>query len=124
MSNFDIVEIVRKMNIKNFRGVFMADELPNNPLTNECAVVNLDESRNEGTHWVCYWKEGNVSYIFDSYGGRPSKEIVTYLKNTRIFYNDKRIQDFNTVICGHLCLFVLNELSNDKSFDEVLNMLV
>ena len=30
---------------------------PNRPLYNESAIINLDDSRGPGTHWVAYKKK-------------------------------------------------------------------
>lgn len=97
------------MNIKNFRGVFMRDSLPNKPLKNECAIVNLDSQQNDGTHWTAYCKKSNIVYYFDSYGNLPPpKELVRYFgSNVKIHYNNLKYQDFQTNICGQLCITFL-----------------
>lgn len=47
---------------------------------NECAVINLDSQRNEGTHWVAYRKMGHVVNYLDSFGHlEPPKELIDYL---------------------------------------------
>lgn len=56
LTNYDITNIVKELKIKSFRGVFMRDTLPGKVNDVECGVVNLDISRNSGTHWVCYYK--------------------------------------------------------------------
>lgn len=101
----------------------MSDELPQKPYQNECGVVNLDKSENIGTHWICYWKVNDIKYVFDSYGGVPPKPLIQYLGSNNLFYNDDRIQDFNSVICGHLCVKVLNLLNQGHSFSDVMYML-
>ena len=44
LSNFDLLEYESKLNIPNFRGVFMRDELPKTPRVNECGIVNFNTS--------------------------------------------------------------------------------
>lgn len=97
--------------IPYFRGVYMRDTLPKNPLKRECAVVNLDSIRGFGTHWVAYYKNNNIVRYFDSFGNlKPTKELLDYLgSNVKLFYNHKRYQNFNTVNCGHLCLEFLEK---------------
>lgn len=85
----------------------MCDKLPQSkPWKNECMIINHDSIRNSGTHWTCYAKENKNVYYFDSYGKiAPPLELNKYLgSDCKIYYNLSRYQDFNTVICGHLCL--------------------
>jgi len=92
----------------------MRDELPEFSKTNESGVVNLDNSRGPGTHWVAYKKlKNNVEY-FDSYGDlRPPAELVSYLcqdPRTRIHYNTERHQRPDDWNCGHLSLKFLSSI--------------
>ena len=41
LSNFDIINYMKKLKIKCFRNYFMNDELPKHIHRNECGVVNL-----------------------------------------------------------------------------------
>ncbi|KAJ8891035.1 hypothetical protein PR048_010544 [Dryococelus australis] len=41
-----------------------------------CVVVNFDISTNPGTHWVCYFKENNNIYYFDSFGGNIPNNLI------------------------------------------------
>lgn len=43
--------------LTNFRGVFMRDELPLRPHLNECGILNLQTSREGGSHWVAWYKK-------------------------------------------------------------------
>lgn len=90
----------------------MRDSLPRSKSwKNECMVVNHDSINNMGTHWTCYVKNDDNVYYFDSFGKlAPPLEIIHYLgSKCKIYYNSKRYQNFNTVICGHLCLRFLYE---------------
>lgn len=91
----------------------MRDTLPARPHVNESAVVNIDESRNRGTHWVAYKKRGDHVQYFDSYGDlSPPLELISYLQRSRpvnIDYNYLRYQT-DSFRCGHLCLkFLLDD---------------
>lgn len=91
----------------------MRNDLPKTgPKRNESAIVNLDDKYGPGTHWVCYKKIGNNVTYSDSFGNlQPPQEIVDYLGVGSIKYNHKQYQNFNTIICGHLCLkFLTGEL--------------
>jgi hypothetical protein len=83
----------------------MRDCLPKHPRVKECAIINLDESKNQGTHWVAYAKDGNYCEYFNSFGDiKPPLELITYLNDYDILYNYKQFQKFSSVNCGHLCL--------------------
>ena len=129
LSNFELLDYVKQLNIPNFRGVFMRDELPKKPWINECGIVNFNTSLEPGSHWVAYYKNGTQRIAFDSYGQVILKEICDYLKTNKeknhavIQRNTDVIQKFNTQICGHLCLYVLKSLSMGKTFREILNSL-
>lgn len=84
----------------------MRDTLPKIPHKNECGIVNLDSTKNSGTHWVAYIKSGNAVHYFDSFGDlKPPKELVKYFGNgVEILYNNRQYQNYNQIICGHLCL--------------------
>jgi len=59
LSNFDIGDALKKIGLKNFRGVFLRDTLPKKPKRNECAIMNLDDTSGDGTHWVAWFKRGD-----------------------------------------------------------------
>lgn len=97
------------LKIPHFIGVFCRDRLPLSPRHIECAIVNLDTTNSQGTHWVAYKKIGKNIEYFDSFGNLPPPiELQEYLKGCNIKYNYVRYQQFNTTNCGHLCLKFLS----------------
>ena len=79
LSDFDIVNKCKELQIQNFTGVFMRDELNKNKASdNECLVLNFDESSNEGTHWTCLFVQNFVCVYFDSFGFPPPIEVEQY----------------------------------------------
>src|SRR6266853_5994771 len=124
LSNFDIVRIVKQLKIKNFKGVFMKDELNKCIGRNECGIVNLQNSDQHGSHWINYYKKGIVKYYFDSYGLDCPDNLLKYLKPTKnsspIICSTFIIQKFGTVICGQLCVFVLYMLDHGHKFLDIL----
>ena len=126
LSNFELIEAVKKLKIPNFRGVFMRNELPRKPLRKECGILNLDSAPGRGTHWVAWYKDKNKNsknkFYFDSFGVQPPDELIRYLSSP-IFYNTERVQPSGQVICGHLCLFVLSRLSRGESMQDIINYL-
>jgi len=116
LSNLELEKMVKQLKIKNFKGVFMIDTLPDKSSEKECGIVNLDSIANEGTHWVCYYKDKNKKYYFDSFGLSPPLKIKKYL-GKNILTSTFQIQKLGTNYCGHLCLYILYELNQNKSFE-------
>lgn len=86
----------------------MRNSLPAKTQAFECAVVNLDKDSGPGTHWVAYIKRGNFVNYYDSFGVDPPSELIKYFgKKAVISYNYEQDQEFDQVICGHLCLLFL-----------------
>lgn len=111
----------KTLGIKHFRGVFMRDTLPEIPNEFECGIVNLDSIFSTGTHWTCYYKNGNYKIYFDSYGNaRPPHELVNYLGSENLQYNTDSFQNYSDPpICGHLCLEVLRRLSSGEDWHTI-----
>ena len=114
LSNFKLEDAVGKLKISYFRGVFLLDTLPRKPNKKECGIVNFD------THWVAWYKNGKTKIYFDSYGVQPPLEVIKYL-GSPIHYNTDQLQPAGEVFCGHLCLYVLKELSEGREFRDILN---
>ena len=101
----------------------MRDELQDKKaVSNECMIINIDDSSNEGTHWTCLFIKNGVSYYFDSYGFEPTLEVMQYCKEPR-YYSSFPIQKLNEVICGHYCIYVLYKLSLGCDFYDICDEL-
>jgi hypothetical protein len=131
LNNFELTSAVKKLEISNFKGVFMRNELSGDPDKIECGILNLDDNDNltdaygttsgRGTHWTCWFKKGKNIYYFDSYGLKPPTELTQYLKSP-ILYNARQVQPAGTIICGHLCLYILKKLSKgSENFENIIN---
>jgi len=117
LSNIELQDAAKKIEIPGFRGVFVRDNIPSKSRKNECGILNLDDASGKGTHWAAWRRTSKNKLYFDSYGIQPPLELVEYLKHP-ILYNTERLQPTNQVFCGHLCLYVLKQLSlgNHKQF--------
>lgn len=107
------------LRIPRFRGIFMRDRLPKRIRSNECGIINLDEDRGAGTHWVGYVKKNKHIMYFDSIGHlKPPPEVIAYFRSDgspKINYNFTRYQELNTYNCGHLVLEFLHKYSRQSS---------
>ena len=53
----ELDKMAKDLNIKNYRGCYMKDELKNlKPETCECFILNFEDSDSSGTHWTAVWK--------------------------------------------------------------------
>ena len=123
LSNIEIDDAVKRLNIPNFRGCYCINMLPKICHRVECGILNLDNSRGGGTHWTAWHVNNRTKIYFDSYGLDPPLEIIDYLKRP-IYCNTDCFQPLDTVVCGHLCLYVLKKLSEGYEFQDILNSLI
>ena len=131
LTNIDINSLVDYLNIPNYKGTFMKDQLIGKPKETECAVINLNNSDQSGSHWVAFYKHGDQRYYFDSFGQIPPTEIQKYLKTPEeykhnipvIQRNTDIVQKPNTNICGHLCIYVLDQLNKGIPYQDIINSL-
>jgi len=77
-TNIQLDQLARRMHIPYFRGVFMRNALPISGIyRNESGIVNLDNAKGPGIHWIAYAKRNNHVIYFDSFGNlRPPKDLV------------------------------------------------
>ena len=125
LSNFDLMDWVKKLGIKHFRGIYSRDALPKN-IKKECGVVNLDDIQGPGTHWVCYRNINNVVEYFDPFGLIMPNEALKYFNTAspsgkQIVYSIDEIQNRSTVLCGYWCLYYLLERQRGNSILDVLH---
>ena len=118
-TNDFLLKEAKRLKLRKFRGVFMRDELPKKTLVKECGIINLESSKEKGSHWCCWWKNKNKKYYFDPYGILPSKEMINYLESP-INYSTFQIQQFNESNCGERCLDMLNKLNNGNNFQDII----
>ena len=117
ISNFDID------NYFNKRVAFPKDKLEGKIKPNEIFVVNLDDSDKKGSHWVAIKNSNGYSLCFDSYGLKPTDEIIRFADEAKfkVIYNTYRIQSFPSTLCG---LFSIDFLKSVHDRDSYLNWLL
>ena len=122
LSNFDLMEWVKKLKIKNLRGIYSRDRLPNK-IQKECGIINLDDIQGPGTHWVCYRNLDSVVEYFDPFGLIMPSEALKYFNTSgkQIVYSIDEIQNRNTVLCGYWCLYYLIERQNGKNILDIIH---
>lgn len=101
----DLERVGRKLLGTKFKGVYPSDKIPKlNDLRQYC-ILNLDNSKQKGSHWVALAKKenSNNSLIYDSFGRCHTKILpnLQYSGNGRIQNTDRDIdQKIEETDCG------------------------
>ena len=82
-------------------------------------VINLDEYKDGGTHWIALFCKRNENVYFNSFGVEHIPvEIKEFIGNKNIKANIFRVQASNLVMCGCFCYGFLDyKLSGEKLTD-------
>ena len=120
LSNIDIERFAKMLNIKHYKGCFMRDELKNlKPSKVECGILNLNLSHEAGSHWVCWYKNKQDRYYFNSFGLPPPEEVIGYLKSP-VLYSTFQLQGIGDQNCGKWCLKVLKGLDGGVNYTDLI----
>ena len=108
---------MKYVKIKNFHGVYSRDKIIN--CTKEgFYVVNLDDNKGPGTHWVGLHIKPNIIEYFDSFGLNCPEKIIclSTILGVNYLYNSTQYQDVLSVLCGYYCIYWINELNKGKTY--------
>ena len=84
---------------------------------NGAYVINLDEYRNIGTHWVALYVSNKTIMYFDSFGVEHiPKKIMKFISNKNIITNIFRI------MCGYFCIGYINFMFNGNSLTDYTSL--
>ena len=121
MSNIFINNLSK--DYKNFIGCYSKDQIPLIE-NNKSIIMNLNNSKEPGSHWIALKRVNNGIYGFDSFGiGFLRINIFKVFKNLKIITNIYRIQDISSNLCGMFCaLFIIYDIKNKNDFIEFLTL--
>lgn len=125
MNTLDIQECLYKIHPSLKKHVYAANRLPILIEAPTFLISNLDSDTQPGSHWVAiHIEEGRVGQYFDSYGRAPEGFHRTFLnRNCKVWnYNDNRIQNDWTSVCGEYCMVYLYYKFQGKSLMEFTNI--
>ena len=109
-------------------------------MQNGAYVINLNEYRDIGTHWVTLYVNNKTIIYFDSFGvERIPKEIIKFIGNTsfglrskelgsavgfhrRKITNTFRIQAYDSIICGYFCIGFIIFTFNGNSLTDYTSL--
>ena len=68
-------------------------------------IINIDEYRDIGTHWIALYVNNKTVTYFDSFGVEHlPEEIKKFIGNKSIITNIFRIQAYDSIMCGYFCI--------------------
>ena len=111
--------------------MYSRNNLPNK-IKRGAYVINLDEYKNTGTHWVSLFVKTNEVIYFDSFGVEHiPKEINKFIdttksssleRNKKIKANIFRIQAYDSIMCGYFCIEFINYMLKGKTLLDYTNL--
>ena len=85
-----------------FNGVYARNNLPK--IKDGAYVLNLDDFKLTGTHWVVLYVNGNNATYFDRFGlSHILKEVKEFMGNKNIT-NIYRKQAYDLIVCGYFSI--------------------
>ena len=120
LTNFDIQKYYQ--NESRFNSVCSRDNLPK--IKDGAYVINLDEYSDIGTYWVALYVHNNDVTYFDSFGVEHiPKEIKTFIdRSLSVTTNIFRIEAYNSIIRGYLCIGFIDFMLAGKTLTELTNL--
>ena len=105
--------------ISKFNGFYWRNKLSK---TNDGSyVVNLDEYKPIGTHWIVLYLNGNNFIHFDRFGVEHiwRKRVIS---NKNIKTNVYRIRANVPIMCGYFCIEFIDFMLKSKSWLDYTNL--
>ena len=120
LTNFETQAYYR--NKLRFSGVFSGDNLLNK-IKNGAYVINLVEYNDIGTHWVALYVNNKTVTYFNSFGVEHiPKEIMKFIGNKNIITNIFRIQAYDSIMCGYVCIGFIDFMFNGNNLTDFTNL--
>ena len=108
-------------NKPKFCGGFSRNNLPK--IKDEAYVINLNEIKSIGTHWIDFYVNGNNIIYFDSVGIKHiPNEIKKFIGNKNIIKNIYRMQAYNSIMWGHFGIGFIDFMLKVKCLLDFTNL--
>ena len=86
-------------------------------------LINPDEYRDIGTHWVALYVNNKTIIYFDSFGVEHiPKEFMKFIGNKKIITNIYRIQAYDSIMCGYFGIGFINFKFNSNSLTDYTSL--
>ena len=119
LTNFHIQKY--HQNEAKFNGVYLRNNLPE--VKDGAYVINLDEYKSIGTHWITLNVNGDNITYFDSCGvDHNPKDIEKFTGNKNMTTTIFRIQAYDSVMFGYFCIGFIDFMLKGKSLLDHTNL--
>ena len=86
-------------------------------------VINFDECKSKGTHWIALYVNANNIVYFDSFGVEYiPKEIKKFIGNKNIITNIYRIQAYESIVCGYFHIGFIDFMLKGRNLPDYTNL--
>ena len=120
LTNFEIQKYYE--NEPRFNGVFSRDNLLKK-IKDGAYVINLDEHKDTGTHWIALFCKKNEIVYFDSFDVEHiPEEIKRFIGNKNIKANIFHVQGNDSIMCGYFCIGFIDFMLADKKLMDYTNL--
>ena len=106
----------------NFLGCFASNNLPQKVKRSVFSlIINSDEKKSRGEHWLALQVEKEQAFYFDSFGCPILEEsIKNWLGKKTIYWSKKCIQSIQSNMCGLFSICFIKTVCDYKSFETFL----
>ena len=112
LTNFEIQKYYQ--NEPKFNGVYSRNNL--SEIKDGAYVINLDEYRSIGTHWIVLYVINHNVTCFDNFGVEHIlKEMKTFIEIKNIITNIYRTQADNSIMYRCFCIGIIDFMLKFKS---------
>ena len=133
MNSNQISKFMIKYNDKlhgHFLGVFPRNQIPSSESFTRYPsyfIANTDTASGRGKHWVAFYFLSptqleffdSFAHVYSDYGFKTLSPLYPNL--CEINYVNRRIQNYNSCVCGHYCLFFLVNRMHNYSLDQIIH---
>ena len=103
--------------------VFIQEIIYQKKIKDGAYVINLDEKKDTGTHWIALFCNRNEIVYFDSFGVEHiPEEIKEFIGNKNIKANIYRVQANNSIMCGYFCIGFIDFMLAEKTLIDNTNL--
>ena len=86
-------------------------------------MINLDDKKSKGTHWVSLSIDRNIDAYFDSFGIEYiPQEILNKIRDKSITHNIFRLQDNGSFMCAFYCIAFIEYMVARKILLDYTNL--